>query len=117
MQRFRGGLVFKAHRLCVSLNSRLESDKEEEEDEIHAEGCRCSSWGGLDHKVLDRLGGVPRHQKMLKGHLPRVIHKYTKINTESDPASLVRASHTRPKPRTLQGYLAHKKQPLPRTLQ
>ena len=31
MQRFRGGLVFKAHRLCVSLNSRLESDKEEED--------------------------------------------------------------------------------------
>ena len=29
MQRFRGGLVFKAHRLCVSLNSRLESNKEE----------------------------------------------------------------------------------------
>ena len=28
--RFRGGLVFKAHRLCVSLNSRLESNKEEE---------------------------------------------------------------------------------------
>ena len=25
--RFRGGLVFKAHRLCVSLNSRLESNK------------------------------------------------------------------------------------------
>ena len=24
MQRFRGGFVFKAHRLCVSLNSRLE---------------------------------------------------------------------------------------------
>jgi len=31
VQRFRGGLVFKAHRLCVSLNSRLESNKEEEE--------------------------------------------------------------------------------------
>jgi len=30
-QRFRVGLVFKAHRLCVSLNSRLESNKEEEE--------------------------------------------------------------------------------------
>ena len=30
MQRFRGGLVFKAHRLCVSLNSRLEGNKEEE---------------------------------------------------------------------------------------
>ena len=31
MQRSRGGLVFKAHRLCVSLNSRLESTQEEEE--------------------------------------------------------------------------------------
>ena len=30
VQRFRGGLVSKAHRLCVSLNSRLESNKEEE---------------------------------------------------------------------------------------
>ena len=30
VQRFRGGLVFKAHRLCVSLNSRLESNKEED---------------------------------------------------------------------------------------
>ena len=30
MQRFRGWLVFKAHRLCVSLNSRLESNKEQE---------------------------------------------------------------------------------------
>jgi len=29
VQRFRGGLVFKAHRLCVSLNTRLESNKEE----------------------------------------------------------------------------------------
>ena len=31
VQRFRGGLVSKAHRLCVSLNSKLESNKEEEE--------------------------------------------------------------------------------------
>ena len=29
MQRFPGGLVFKAHRLCVSPNSSLESKKEE----------------------------------------------------------------------------------------
>ena len=29
VQRFRGGLVFKAHILCVALNSRLESIKEE----------------------------------------------------------------------------------------
>ena len=32
VQRFRGGLVFKAHRLCVSVNSRLASNKEEEEE-------------------------------------------------------------------------------------
>ena len=31
VQRFRGGFVFKAHRLCVSLNSRLESNKEKRE--------------------------------------------------------------------------------------
>jgi len=31
--RFRGGLVFKSHRLFVSLNSRLESNNEEEEEE------------------------------------------------------------------------------------
>jgi len=30
VQRFRGGLVFKPHRRCVSLNSRSESNKEEE---------------------------------------------------------------------------------------
>jgi len=30
VQRFRGGLVFKARRLCVSLNSRRGSNKEEE---------------------------------------------------------------------------------------
>ena len=33
VQRFRGGLVFKAHRLCVSLKSRFESNTEEEEFE------------------------------------------------------------------------------------
>jgi len=33
VQRFRGGLVFKALGLCASLNSRLESNKEEEEEE------------------------------------------------------------------------------------
>ena len=31
VQWFRGGLVFKAHRLCVSLNSRLERNKQEED--------------------------------------------------------------------------------------
>ena len=32
MQRFRGGLVFKAHRLCASLNSRLERRSKEKEE-------------------------------------------------------------------------------------
>jgi hypothetical protein len=32
LQRSRGGLVFKAHRLGVSLDSRLEGNKEEERD-------------------------------------------------------------------------------------
>ena len=35
VKRFRGGLVCKAHFL-LSLNSRLESNKEEEEDCLHA---------------------------------------------------------------------------------
>jgi len=30
---FRGGLLFKARRLFVSLNSRLERNKEEEEEQ------------------------------------------------------------------------------------
>ena len=32
VQRFRGGLTFQAHGLCVSLNYRLESNQEEEEE-------------------------------------------------------------------------------------
>ena len=36
----QGGLVFKAHRLCVSLNSRLESNKEK------GSGARLDAEGG-----------------------------------------------------------------------
>ena len=36
VQRFRSGLVSKAHRLCVSLNSRLESNREKEEKPAHS---------------------------------------------------------------------------------
>ena len=39
---FRGGLIFKAHGLCVSLNSRLESNEEEEKVTLRgpaAPGC------------------------------------------------------------------------------
>ena len=35
MKRFRGGLVFEAHRLFASLNSRLESIEEEEKGSSH----------------------------------------------------------------------------------
>ena len=41
VQRFRGGLVFEAHRLCVSLNSRLESNKEEECPAVFSERDLC----------------------------------------------------------------------------
>jgi len=41
VQRFRGGLVVKAHRLCVSLNSRLDSNNEEREEQ----GIGCRVWG------------------------------------------------------------------------
>jgi len=40
VHRFRGGLVFKAHRLCASLNSRLKSNKEEEEVAVNDPGAR-----------------------------------------------------------------------------
>jgi len=40
VKRFRGGLVFKANRLCVSLNSRIESKKE-------GEGVSNPGWGGM----------------------------------------------------------------------
>ena len=42
VQWFRGGLVCKAHRLRVSLNSRFESNKEEEKK---VEGLRVKSLG------------------------------------------------------------------------
>jgi len=53
LERFRGGLVFKAHRLCVSLNSRLESNTEEEEGALGELGWtpefRCQSNPGIMH--------------------------------------------------------------------
>ena len=51
LQRLRGGLVCEADRLCVSLNSRLESNKEREEESTlspHAHtfpGLGFAGWG------------------------------------------------------------------------
>ena len=50
MQRFRGGLVFEAHRLCVSLNSRLASNEEEEQEagsyNSSRGGSKSNCWAG-----------------------------------------------------------------------
>ena len=35
VQRFRGGLVFKAQILCGAFNSRLESNKEEKKKSVN----------------------------------------------------------------------------------
>ena len=40
VQQFRGGLVSKARRLCASLNSRLESNRKEEEESKSGHGGR-----------------------------------------------------------------------------
>ena len=46
-KRFRGGLVFKAHGLFVSLNSRLECNKEEEEGRDHRPRARITHRGTI----------------------------------------------------------------------
>ena len=53
VKRLRGALVFKAHRLCVSPNSRLESNKDEEEkqdptrNQIEMKAPVCYLRGGI----------------------------------------------------------------------
>jgi len=66
VKRFRGGLVFKTLRLCVSLNSRLESNKEEEgEDRCgrclelpHFEAVRAATHLELPHLIRALRGGL-----------------------------------------------------------
>jgi len=61
-KRFRGGLVFKAHILCVCLNSRLESNKEEED----------TSAG--DEEAHDARGVRQRQRDhQWRGHLPSIV--------------------------------------------
>jgi len=50
VQLFRGGLVIQAHRLCISLNSRLESNKEEEV----MPPCRPASTGARCWELRER---------------------------------------------------------------
>ena len=58
-QRFRGGLVFKAHRLCVSLNSRLESNKEEEKRLDSRFRCSCLSSSSADLPLFPTGAAFP----------------------------------------------------------
>ena len=53
MQLFRGGLVFKAHRLCVSLNARLESHKKEKKKTVVYVPCSLDS--GLDIRWMSEM--------------------------------------------------------------
>ena len=75
MQRFRGGLVFKAHRLCASLNSRLASTDEEEEDteEEDEDATSAARATGRGNSYFDGQndGQIPRghHGRQLQGYL------------------------------------------------
>ena len=115
VQRFRGGLAFQAHRLVCHSTLVLGVIKKRKR--------RCESWdaatscepGGTRYElgaVTDSglvgstaLGGVPREQKMLKGHLPRVTYHKMYYSTEKTrrPISAHRremliqlVQHTRP---------------------
>ena len=66
MQRFRGGLVFEAHRLCVSLNSRLEGNKEETEEK--KDGGAITKYASLtDFGVSDQEEGKGRERRGGRG--------------------------------------------------
>ena len=64
MKRFRGGLVFKAHRLCESLNSRLEGNKEEAKH-LLIEGAVARGVGGRDHVVAEVAPQVARRRPLV----------------------------------------------------
>ena len=75
MGRFRGGLVFKAHRLYVSLNSRLESNKKEERTTRAADRAlkndprSSKTLLSLNLRLKDLLGPVTRVKKKKKKKL------------------------------------------------
>jgi hypothetical protein len=71
VQRLRGGLVFKAHRLCVSLNSRPESNKEEKEDGQEAVATPCRFH--LQALKIDRLGFNQNYYTFTSMSLIRIV--------------------------------------------
>jgi len=66
VQWFRGGLVFKAHRLCVSLNSRLERNKDEEDKVVSSEDI-------YPRRRIDRSGTETTCTSRLQGGCPIVL--------------------------------------------
>ena len=131
MQRFQGGLVFKSHRLCASLNSMLEGNKEEGEGR-GGEGAQTEACSRVP--LVQRFRGGPvfkAHRLLYHSTLGlRVIKKKQKgrgggnAQTEACSKEPLQArvqpppSTLQPHPRcqrcppwTVQGYLAHKKQP------
>ena len=57
VERCRGGLAFKAHRLCVSLNYRLERNREEERRE------NLGSWCGGRRERDKRLQALRARER------------------------------------------------------
>jgi len=70
VQRFRGGLVFEAHRLCASLNSGLEGKETREVPSLRCRVARCDE--GSRFMVRGSGCGVFRSRSVhssLKGHV------------------------------------------------
>jgi len=62
------GFLFKAHRLCVSLNSRLESNKEDEEG--LAELKRDAAYTQFEPQPCSNVGvgvGVGERERYMEG--------------------------------------------------
>ena len=81
-KRFREGLVFKAHRRLHHSTLGLRVIKKKKKDGF---GKRDDTRKKYDLRGGDdviKLEGVPREQKMLKGHLPRVIYHQVYLHTK-----------------------------------
>jgi len=72
VQRFRGGLVLKAHRLRASLNSRLESNKEEKKV------CTSVAWTKRGASPLRVSGFIS--QKVF-------INRFAKVDSRTNPST------------------------------
>ena len=69
--RFQDRLIFMAHRLCVSLNSVLESEKEEDK-EVRGACCAISSTSQEAHPLSEAVPGKA-------GVLTHVQSKHTSL--------------------------------------